>query len=104
MTYIFYAVIILTAALSLLDLYNTAKLVDRIGLDIEANPVAKWVWSRWGTKMLVAFKILLTAFYTIAMVFVPINSAIYGAAIVVALIYTWVVSRGQTIKAILAKQ
>jgi hypothetical protein len=103
MTFLFYSVVWLTAALSMLDLYNTAKLVDTIGLDIEANPIAKWAWEKWGTKALVAFKVSLTALYVVAMGLIPITPIIYGAAIAVALVYAWVASRGQTIKAILTK-
>lgn len=51
--------LISTFILSLADLFLTLRLVDKYGLDIEANPFGKWILSEpW---RIITFKIMLVA-------------------------------------------
>lgn len=95
-------VVCATVAFSLLDLYITIKLVEELDLNVEANPLAKWIWKHWGTKAVVAFKLLATILYSVIMVFAGPTPITLAAATVVAMVYAWVASRGYTIRAVLA--
>lgn len=51
--------LISTFILSLADLFLTLRLVDKYGLDVEANPLGRWILSEpW---RIVVFKVLLIA-------------------------------------------
>lgn len=91
-----YIILIFVFILNLLDLYYTDKFIKIAGLDLEANPLARWLYKKWGTKGIVGLKAIVVIQYLMVM-FTVTTSLTFVLNLIIAFIYTWVVSRGQTI-------
>lgn len=102
MTTLYYSLLVLVTILNVMDLFYTKKFVERAGIGLEANPLARWLYGKFGVYGFVGLKVSMLALYLGVMLIAPITNILLAANLVVAFIYTWVVSRGQTIVKILS--
>ena len=84
------------------DLYLTLRFIKEFGLELEANPVARWVFKRLGPTGMVVFK----AFFslgTVVLLFLASGSYLaLPGAVVGSLVMTWVVAKNFTMVSILS--
>lgn len=78
-----YAALAVLIALQAIDLWTTSKF--RRGHEQEANPVARWVWGRFGFGAVVAVKVGLTAAAVAYVLHYPDEPFAWGVLAIVTL-------------------
>lgn len=98
---VFFVTLLGTFLLNVADLLLTNRLFDKLGPDAEANPLARFLYERWGKRGVVWFKGAVVLFYVGAMGYVgyfgDAGSFLHVANVVVMGVYAFTVGRGHTL-------
>ena len=97
----FEVLIVFMVILNLADLVLTISFIKDFGIELEANPLARWIWGKAGVLGLVSFKLFFTV-GTVGSFWFALESYIALPGVVIgALVLTWVVARNLTMVQIL---
>jgi len=98
---LFCSLLVLMTVLNVVDLYLTLRFIKKWGLELEANPLARWVYVKWGAKGMGVFKGLFSLGTVGLLVLASASFLALPGAVVGCLVMTWVVSKNLTMVQIL---
>ena len=93
---LFYALLVFMTILNVADLVLTLRFIKKWGLELEANPVARVIYKKWGAWGMGVFKFSFSSLVVVLLVLASSSYLALPGAVVGALVMTWVVARSLT--------